>query len=154
MSLPPAFTGSAPSERMRMPTGPREERLLGEEGRPSSQHRGEPATEEGRIHVAQVVGGDDERAIRGQVVQALHADVGDAAEADSREKGDEARIGRQSRRLAHVPCLPWSAVLSASRARTMATTSATVSSNERPSERTMVASSGTRSGATSRLLST
>ena len=123
MSLPPALTGWAPSERMKTPAA-LEERLLGQEGRAPLQGRTQPAADEGRIGVADVVGSDDERAARGQVVETLHADTADGLQAESSEAGDEAWVGAR----------PSGSLMAFvfSRARMTPTTSATVSSNAGP----------------------
>ena len=62
MSLPPAFTGSAPRERKEQAERADEEGLLGEERGPTLQGWGQPAAHQRRVGVAHVVGGHDERA--------------------------------------------------------------------------------------------
>ena len=144
MSLPPAFTGSAPSERMSSPRGPlKSEALARNVGRRPSAGLNQPPMKGGSA-LLDVVGRDDERAVVGQVVEAFDTDTRDGAQADAAERGHEARIGRQGDASASCAGCPAGLTRRARAARMTRTTSSIVPSNARSSEWMITASSGTR----------
>ena len=76
--------------------GALEEDVLGQERGASAEGWAQPSADEGRISVAHVVGGDDERTAGGQPFHAFHTDAGDGLEARASEEGDEAGVRRKA----------------------------------------------------------
>ena len=74
--------------------GSDEDLFLGQEARAAPDCRRQPARDERRVGVAQMVGGDDQRTGQRQVPGALHPDAGHGREHDPGAEGEGAGDGR------------------------------------------------------------
>ncbi len=106
MSLPPALTGSAPSERMRMPSGPTKSASLAKNvGRRSRAGASQPPMKGGSALLMWLAARMSGPWV-GKTVHALDAHTRDRLQAEAAQAGDEARVEGQALVIAHVGVPP------------------------------------------------